>query len=81
MLTVPQCPVLRQLLPGKVFTDTSSAYQDSLQSYWSLQESEVEPRCIVRPESVEDVQLAVAILSAGEKFIPGHCQFAVRSGG
>lgn len=39
------------------------------------------PRCIVRPDNAKDVSLTVAILTVGEKFIPGRCQFAVRGGG
>ena len=46
-----------------------------------MQEEEVRPKCVVRPDNAKDVSLAVAILTVGEKFIPGKCQFAVRGGG
>ena len=52
-----------------------SAYQASLESYWSTQESSLQPSCIVSVTAKDDVARAVAILNAG------NCRFAVRSGG
>lgn len=51
----------------------------SLTSYWSQQEEQIHPQCIVSPTTSQDVSTAVKILSIP---IRGEtCKFAVRSGG
>lgn len=55
------------------------AYSASLLSYWSVQEEEVSPYCIVSPANSQDVSIAVKILSTGNLF--NFCKFAIRSGG
>lgn len=59
----------------------NAGYAASLASYWTTQESSVQPKCIVIPTSKEDVSVSVFILSLGNKVFPGQCNFAVRSGG
>lgn len=79
-LTYLQCSTLSSLLSGKVFGIGSDAYTSSLNSYFSLQQAQVQPACVVLPETTHDVSEAVYALTSSDS--PGHgCEFAVRSGG
>lgn len=73
---VLQCAVLSKLLGSKVSFPGSSAYTDSLASYYAQQEEEIRPGCVVTPTTSQDVSTAVTRLSA-----ESTCLFAVRSGG
>jgi hypothetical protein len=77
-----QCAALSLFLGAKVSYPNTTVYDASLVSYWSVQEEEVTPTCILTPTSKEDVSLAVFVLNLGGKLLPaGKCNFAVRSGG
>ncbi|KAK4164097.1 hypothetical protein QBC43DRAFT_318702 [Cladorrhinum sp. PSN259] len=69
------CLGLSLVLKDKVSFPGSLAYSASLGSYFSLQETSVQPRCIVSPQTVHDVSTAVRVL------VTSGCQFAIRSGG
>ncbi|SPQ23479.1 2c53db8c-179d-421c-a153-33655fda40b0 [Thermothielavioides terrestris] len=69
------CDVLASTLGSKVSFPSSNAYNASISSYWSQQESEIAPRCIVSPSSASDVSAALKVL------VPRACKFAVRGGG
>ncbi|KAK7977182.1 hypothetical protein PG988_004672 [Apiospora saccharicola] len=69
------CTALAALLAQKVVFPASSGYNQSLGSYFSAQEAEVHPSCIVLPATPNDVSRAVGTLSRR------NCSFAVRSGG
>ena len=62
---------------------SSNLYTSSLSSYYSGQECELKPACIIQPKSAVQVASAVSIL-AGHG-VPDNvregCRFAVRSGG
>ncbi|KAK4546444.1 hypothetical protein LTR36_002121 [Oleoguttula mirabilis] len=75
------CAALSLVLSGKVSYPDSTVYNQSLLSYWSVQEETVDPTCVVSVSSSKDVALAVFILNLGGKVFPGECDFAVRSGG
>ncbi|KAL2827108.1 hypothetical protein BJY01DRAFT_255793 [Aspergillus pseudoustus] len=63
------CQQLSILLEGKVFTPNTSTYQESISSYFSLQERSLNPACIVRPTSAQDVSTAItALAKRGDKF-------------
>ncbi|KAF2875735.1 FAD binding domain protein [Massariosphaeria phaeospora] len=73
------CLALSVALPGKVSFPSSPAYTASTSSYWSLQESTIQPSCILTPLSALEVATAVKTLS-----ILSHvsgCPFAIRGGG
>ena len=55
-------------------TKLVSQYNDSITSYFSLQDR-LSPTCIIAPRSVQDVSRIIGLLSNSS------CQFAVRSGG
>lgn len=78
------CDSLAEQLGPIVLTSTAAAYNDSLTSYWSSRESEIQPSCILRPTSTKDVSTALLILSTLNHDRPSHppaCQFAIRGGG
>lgn len=76
-----QCAALKLALPKKVLYPDSSVFTDSLSSYWSAQEGDIQPTCVVKPTSSRDVALAVSLLKIGGIVLPGRCNYAVRSGG
>ncbi|KAI9826339.1 MAG: hypothetical protein M1832_000256 [Thelocarpon impressellum] len=53
----------------------SPEYTAFAASYWSLQNQQTSPSCVVTPRSAQDVARIVSIL------VPKSCSFAVRSGG
>ncbi|KAF2009044.1 putative oxidoreductase [Aaosphaeria arxii CBS 175.79] len=75
------CLTLAQNLVGSVFFEGQKQYADSLGSYYSGQESDLSPSCIVRPINAAQVSTAVKILSTAHIAKPGSCNFAVRGGG
>ncbi|KAK8074611.1 oxidoreductase FAD-binding protein [Apiospora hydei] len=76
-----KCSALASVL-GKIVSFPGTApYDSSLASYWSLQETELHPSCIVTPSNRDEVALAIKALSIGSKAFPGQCNFAIRSGG
>ncbi|CAI6336755.1 unnamed protein product [Periconia digitata] len=81
------CLNLVKNLPGIVFFYNTSQYGDSVGSYYSGQEGDIRPSCIVAPRDREDVSAAVRILTTAsyeqEIFNQSqtHCKFAIRSGG
>ena len=61
----------------KVADPGSAAYNASVNSYFSAQQSSVHPSCIVSPQTAEDVSTALTWLTSRGS----DCRFAVRSGG
>ncbi|KAI9691062.1 MAG: hypothetical protein M1822_008682 [Bathelium mastoideum] len=73
---------LSEALPGKVFQRDSPEYDESVRSYFSAQESEIRPRCVIRPSSTADVSSVVShIVKANYEYGLGSIKFAIRSGG
>ncbi|MCJ1250543.1 hypothetical protein MMC30_007771 [Trapelia coarctata] len=75
------CASLSQDLGRKVAYPSRPLYNDSLSSYWSKQEQELMPSCIVTPESEEDVSSAVRVLTRSSHKSIGQCKFAIKGGG
>ncbi|KAE8142931.1 FAD-binding domain-containing protein [Aspergillus pseudotamarii] len=72
------CSRISQELPEEVYYSGSSEYSNSLSSYFSLQEQEILPSCIVQPKTTADVAKTVSIMRG---FLKQGGQFAVRGGG
>ncbi|KAF4633494.1 hypothetical protein G7Y89_g4636 [Cudoniella acicularis] len=70
------CSLVASVLGSKVSYPDSAAYNQSLNSYWSQQEEQVTPCCIVSPTSAQDISAAIKALTKNLS-----CKFAVRSGG
>ncbi|KAF2795486.1 oxidoreductase [Melanomma pulvis-pyrius CBS 109.77] len=66
---------------NRVAFPNTHEYSKSIASYWSLKEVEVHPKCVVLPESAEEVSKVVLTLSAGMEVWKERCQFAIRGGG
>ena len=71
------------MLDDKVSYPGTDAYNASLNSYWSQQEEQVEPSCVVSPKSNKDVAASIRVLSSKLLLYGGQprCQFAIRGGG
>ena len=80
-----QCHTLQLQLGNKVSFPGNEAYTSSIRSYFSAQESELSPGCIVSPANKEDVSVAIRALNhlakAGRDEGERQCPFAVRGGG
>ena len=63
------------MLGSKVSYQGDSTYQASEDSYFSAQEEELTPSCIVSPTSTEDVSLIIQTIAAHQ------AKFAIRGGG
>lgn len=76
-----QCQILGVTLPHKVFFPQTELYNKSLLSYYSGQEGDISPSCIVKPESASHVSQAIKVLRGAHLLSRGSCKFAVRGGG
>ena len=71
-----------QALPGKVFLPESQEYKESIDSYFSAQESQLKPACIVRPQNTADVVTVISrLVQVNQLHGIGSIKFAIRSGG
>ena len=80
---------LKSALPHSIVdSDDSTAFKQSMNSYWAQQECEVIPACVVRPRDTKELSTAIGILKGefdeqgglvGEE--TGHGLFAIRGGG
>ncbi|ESZ89776.1 hypothetical protein SBOR_9836 [Sclerotinia borealis F-4128] len=77
------CKALQLALGSKVSYPGSSAYNTFSNNFYSQQESQKSPGCIVSPTSTIDVSISVGILSILGKITNWNpsCQFAIKSGG
>ncbi|KAF2964594.1 hypothetical protein GQX73_g8974 [Xylaria multiplex] len=73
------CYALSSLLKGMVSYPSSTAYAESLASYFTLQQADIHPECIVSPKTAHDVSQIIQVVTGGHSQTP--CSFAVRSGG
>ena len=71
-----QCERLNQRLGQRVKFPNDTSYGDTLAGYWSIQESDIRPSCVLQPLTAQDVAVAVSIISAVE-----DCNFAVKGHG
>ncbi|PWY70813.1 putative oxidoreductase [Aspergillus sclerotioniger CBS 115572] len=80
------CLALWSLLgAAKVAFPGSQLYNLSRSSYFSQQEAEVQPLCVVAPSTVDDVSTALKSITSIAASLPDEerstCDFAIRSGG
>ncbi|KAK0110414.1 hypothetical protein ONS96_002027 [Cadophora gregata f. sp. sojae] len=69
------CGALSIVSPWKTVYSKSTAYNSSMEGFWSLQTTFDTPTCIFKPTSNTDVSLAVKTLSLLK------CQFSIKGGG
>ncbi|KAF2730928.1 putative oxidoreductase [Polyplosphaeria fusca] len=78
------CLALSISLPGQVWFPGNETYVTSLASYFSAQQSSIQPQCIVSPKTAEDISLIMHTISSrisSNNTCPSDCKFAIRSGG
>ena len=73
------CQQASSLLPGRVSYPGSSGYNNSQSSYYTGEERNLEPGCIFRPTSTDDVSRFVKLVAASNCI--STPQFAFRCGG
>ena len=73
------CRQIDQHLPGRISYPDGPAYNESQSSYYSGQESDLQPGCIFQPRDTIEVSQFVKLIGGGHG-APAS-QFAVRSGG
>ncbi|OOO09330.1 FAD linked oxidase domain-containing protein [Aspergillus oryzae] len=71
------CLALIGALGKKVSFPNSQPYNDSINTYFSQQNSNLHPLCIVSPTTAQDVSTAIKIINS----TPETPNFAIRSGG
>ena len=76
-----QCSSHRRRLGRKVAFPNQFLYNASTSSYWSKQERELLPNCVVKPESASDVAAAIVVLAKRTSDYPTGCKFAIKGGG
>jgi FAD/FMN-containing dehydrogenase len=75
------CHTLSLALPSQVSYAGNATYTASLQSYFSDQEADLSPACIVTPKTSQDVATLIKILASLNLAANNVYQFAIRSGG
>ncbi|KAK4224394.1 FAD oxidoreductase [Podospora fimiseda] len=74
------CRSVEAKLPGKVFYAGSAGFNASQNHYYTDNEREIIPGCVVRPTSTGDVSKFVKVVSSS-KIAAKDAPFAIRSGG
>ena len=76
-----QYDALAKVLPGKVLRPSDATYEASRTSYFSKQEEDISPGCVVKPLNTNDVATAIKALASVYESSHGSAKFAVRGGG
>lgn len=73
------CNLLASEIPDRISYPRSTTYNVSISSYYSGQESELQPACVFSPTTADEVSQFIKLINPS----PGsqYPQFAVRSGG
>lgn len=70
-----QCASLHSIYGDNLLTKDSTDYKNVTNTYWSAQQSSLEPTCIFAPESASDISTLVLLARLT------RCPFAVKGGG
>lgn len=79
--TTDICKLIESRLPGRIVYPDTSVYRQSLSSYYTGQERDLEPGCIFRPTKTAEVSRFVKLITGNGKYGPPTPQFAIRGGG
>ncbi|KAK2782709.1 hypothetical protein FQN53_009633 [Emmonsiellopsis sp. PD_33] len=71
----PVCSYLSRIYRDKISHRGTENYTSFETSFWSIQQSTLSPLCIFRPQTVQEVAVALHVITQRE------CPFSVRSGG
>lgn len=76
---------LANSLPGSVFFHHHQDFKTSQESYWSKQNRDITPECIIKPHNTQEVSTAIKILKEEYEYCMRNATprptFGVRSGG
>ena len=78
------CSLVESQIPQRIFYPVSPTYNESLSSYYSAQESDLQPACIFTPTDAAEVSMFIKIINrkAGDSARRAtRPRFAIRSGG
>lgn len=75
LLTLAKCRLVSEIFPQQVFLRSTPEYTEWRNLFWSQQQSESKPACILQPTSSRQVAIALLIARLW------NCPFAVKSGG
>ncbi|KAH6667968.1 FAD binding domain protein [Halenospora varia] len=70
------CDQLSSVLGPKLLYPNNSAFNTTINSFWSSQEASLSPTCIVIPETPEDISTTISTLSQNPE-----CEFAIKGQG
>ncbi|KAM0550667.1 hypothetical protein ACHAPJ_008730 [Fusarium lateritium] len=70
------CRELSQKLGNIISSPDTKAYNATISSYWSNQESALHPECVLQPTTADDVSSALSIISKDK-----NCRFAIKGHG
>ena len=76
-----QCKALSAVLGDRISYPQDSVYTQSVESYWSQQQENLTPECVVTPRSSGEVAVAIKTLCAMRTSTKLGSSFAVRGGG
>jgi hypothetical protein len=74
---IMDCTALSAALPGLVYAPGTPEYADSTGTYFSAFENELEPFCILQPQTVQEVAKVIKYLNT----TPTGVQITIRGGG
>ncbi|KAI1172034.1 oxidoreductase FAD-binding protein [Nemania sp. FL0916] len=74
------CQQIEFQLPGRVSYPGNTGYEETLSSYYSGQERDLQPACVFRPTATHDVSYFVKTITTSGGGKPSS-QFAIRGGG
>ncbi|KAH4050217.1 hypothetical protein HBI56_063040 [Parastagonospora nodorum] len=75
------CEAIAKQLKSRVAFPNNQQFTASVGSYYSLKEQDIQPRCVVLPESADEVSQVVQTLSAGIHVWQDRCRYAIRGAG
>ncbi|RYO76176.1 hypothetical protein DL766_007475 [Monosporascus sp. MC13-8B] len=75
------CKRIKSRLPGRISYPGDPVYTNSLSSYYSEQERELDPSCVFTPTSTADVSRFLKLMAKDYDDRSSVTRFAVRSGG
>lgn len=75
------CELIKSKIPDRISYPQSSAYDESISSYYSGQEKDIQPGCIFSPRDTSEVSEFVSLVTSHVDGCSELPKFAIRSGG
>lgn len=81
---IDPCKLIESRIPSRISYPNDRVYNESLSSYYSAQESDLQPACIFTPRDAAEVSAFIKVIAHTCEQTPNTAkqpQFAIRSGG